>query len=405
MEYNPLEPHLESLIAKIGTLHKQHQLLEDDLGWSASFDRGKAERNLFENAALEQVYAREHDLVSTALSREKRRLRSLEEVARPGWNPTHWFSSERSTAKSSLSKTQASVAQLESQRDRLANKVETVKEETRKLEGDVERFDHFNPLICKNTLASVDTKLAILELEVDQVEARKREVDRQLSPLLAELGRVQAEAESIDHTLRLARKFDREITQAPNSYERAMVHQKCQDKLGDSSPRRVIKTRERQLEAVQRDIHKLESRLRHIAEVASRTVEALIIDGSNLCYEDSRFIGLTALKALCREVIKDRDVTVVFDASIRQKLRIGEDQIRLELPTVKVHVVASRRKADETILHLAADDYVYILSNDRYIEYPEAPAVTKNRIIRHEIVNGRVLVHDLYIDEMFDLGC
>ena len=66
---------------------------------------------------------------------------------------------------------------------------------------------------------------------------------------------------------------------------------------------------------------------------------------------------------------------------------------------VKVHIVATRNKADKTILELAENSKVtYVVSNDRYSEFSEKKAVVEERIIRHEIVDGRIFIHDLDVN-------
>jgi hypothetical protein len=43
----------------------------------------------------------------------------------------------------------------------------------------------------------------------------------------------------------------------------------------------------------------------------------------------------------------------------------------------------------------------FVLSNDQFQEFPEKAAKRYGRVIRHEIVTGRVIVHDLNIDVEF----
>ena len=95
----------------------------------------------------------------------------------------------------------------------------------------------------------------------------------------------------------------------------------------------------------------------------------IIIDGKNLCFEGNTFIGLAALIPLTEQVAKRYDVTVVFDASIRRDLKMSDDQLAKALPAAKVHVVASRAKADETILDAAHESTAWVISNDRYGDY------------------------------------
>jgi hypothetical protein len=59
---------------------------------------------------------------------------------------------------------------------------------------------------------------------------------------------------------------------------------------------------------------------------------------------------------------------------------------------------AAGHKADETVLDLVnKNDKAYVLSNDRFGDFNAKHAVRCGRIIRHEIVNGNIFVHDLQI--------
>jgi len=94
---------------------------------------------------------------------------------------------------------------------------------------------------------------------------------------------------------------------------------------------------------------------------------------------------------------------VVFDASIRRALQSGDAEVRGVFGgNVKIHVVATSVKADATVLDLAGSDKTaFVISNDRFAEFWEKPAVKDGRLIRHEIVAGRVLIHDLGISEAY----
>jgi hypothetical protein len=158
---------------------------------------------------------------------------------------------------------------------------------------------------------------------------------------------------------------------------------------------------DRQLTGVRRNVTKAQERVTKLATRGARVVRALVIDGSNVCYEGGTFIRLGALGPLCQQLSDSYNVTVVFDASIRRKLGGDDAALREALPGSKVHVVASRTLADETILAAAEDPFVYVLSNDRFAEYAEKPAVRDGRVLRHEILNGRILVHDLDVAASF----
>jgi hypothetical protein len=96
------------------------------------------------------------------------------------------------------------------------------------------------------------------------------------------------------------------------------------------------------------------------------------------------------------------EMIVVFDASIRPILKMSEGEIAREVgDAATVHVVPTRTKADETVLAVAKGDHAYVVSNDRFVDFQEKVPVREGRIIRHEIVDGRVLIHDLDVDVTF----
>jgi len=68
---------------------------------------------------------------------------------------------------------------------------------------------------------------------------------------------------------------------------------------------------------------------------------------------------------------------------------------------VDTHIVATKTKADETILKLATDDQSYVISNDRFAEFKDKRPVNDKRVIRHEIVSGKVFIPDLSIFETY----
>jgi len=119
-----------------------------------------------------------------------------------------------------------------------------------------------------------------------------------------------------------------------------------------------------------------------------------------MCYEEDIFVGLQPLKMLTTELQqKNYNIIVVFDSTIRQLLKGDYKEIKKQFPNdIKIHIVATKQKADETILELASNkESNYIISNDRFGDYNDKEVVKNERVIRHEIVNGYVMIHELKI--------
>ena len=182
-----------------------------------------------------------------------------------------------------------------------------------------------------------------------------------------------------------------------------MIHEKCEQSFGTGNPRKIIGKRQHEVRQLERDYDKARRRVEEVARTAARRIDTVVIDGNNLCYEGNRFIGLAAIEALAPLLSRMCAVVVVFDSAIRSMLNSDDSSLQRRLDGhAKVHVVASRRMADETVLDLAnGSEFTYVLSNDRFGEFNEKSAVKGGRVIRHEIVNGNVFVHDLQLRVAF----
>ncbi len=66
-----------------------------------------------------------------------------------------------------------------------------------------------------------------------------------------------------------------------------------------------------------------------------------------------------------------------------------------------MRVLARKTKADETIEAASEDPFVFVLNNDRFTEYRGKPAARDNRLLRHDMINGPILVHDLNLSVPF----
>lgn len=183
-----------------------------------------------------------------------------------------------------------------------------------------------------------------------------------------------------------------------------MVHQECEKLLGEGSPKKVIRQSESQILRLERDLEKSKKRAIQIRVNVSRDIRKVIIDGNNMCYENGKFVGLPPVIESTKELQRKYKVIIIFDAAIRSQIKAGNQEIRGKFDhSVDVHVVATKQLADETILDIASnDDSCYIISNDRFGEYQEKAAVKDDRLIRHEVVSGNVLIHGLNINVAYE---
>jgi len=432
-DFNPLDAECSAAEGRLNDLRRRLAAVNDDLAWLGSFDSGAAAREL-ELVGLAQsefaVRAEQLEVRIAALSEAIERLaegaNGLEQLQQAGFNIGRLLAArkqrrstldshrrQRAEAKADLAKVVAERALGESR----ANEVRT----------QVERWRTLDACELADESQRLAAEVADAEAVWNQLTARALVVDRAISGPLLELIELRREAHQLEaeastkagdakrlgSELQLAIALQDKLGRAYDGAARKKVHEDCERQLGVGSPGRAISELRKKLNSldrstrddehradrVRRDVAKIEQRIRQLAERAAREITALVVDGNNCCYQHSTFIGLAALSPLARALASRYDTTIVFDAAIRGLLGISDDALRASLPGVTVHVVATRAKADETILACARDSTTWIVSNDRFAEFRDKPAVSDHRLIRHEIVSDRVIIHDLDIDE------
>lgn len=297
-------------------------------------------------------------------------------------------------------------------------------------------YDAFDAASAPRRIAKLEAAVEVQRQVTAEVRGRHERLHARIDPLLeeradhlkeiarlqSELGTQQRKQSRIEQQMRDAEEFKRELDAASSPYERRMIHERCDAALGDGSPgavrhrlrselRDATRSAERinpRLAKARRDLAKLDDRIGEVTQRQTRVITRLVIDGNNLCYDNTTpqgnpFIGLAALKQTTQALMGRYEIVVVFDASILPLLhKKSAEELKHRLPECTVHIVPTRTKADETVLRLANDDpNTYVLSNDRYADYPDMSAVHEGRLIRHEVVDRRVIVNELDVDRPY----
>ena len=252
---------------------------------------------------------------------------------------------------------------------------------------------------AETQLAAIQPKTRQIDCELAAAKAELERIEEKIRPHSQELDRLESELKAFNSDIAKADRLDRDLTAAENSYERAMIHQECEEKFGSGSPRHVINDRKGKIRRLENNIPKLERRIRDELKKLDRTISHLVIDGNNACYEGQSFIGLRGISALL-EALGDRfKVTVVFDASIRAMLKSDSQGIEKVLGAkVATHVAPTKTAADEYLMKLAENDKnAFVLSNDRFAEYHDYNVVNSRRVLRFLIADGMFMANELDI--------
>ena len=399
MSHNPLAPELENAQKALAGLRAGRLALDEELRWHTQFDPERYSADLRAVTDRHTALRAQAAEGQSRLDDAQRLLDEHREQASLGWNPSRWFSSERGTAKQRYAEQQTLVETLRAQQRGISEELDAVDARKQRLEGDLRRYAEVDAAQGAERLTRLDAEITAYEAKVADLARRKERVDLRLAPLLGQLHDREQEAARLDWLLSAAESFQTQLDYAQNGYERKQVHERCERELGRSSPGAVIHEVGRQRRVLDRDVEKLRRRIAEEARRSARDVRAVVIDGNNLCYDGHDFIGLTALIPVSEALRRAHDVTVVFDQSIQTRWGFSESELAAALPGVRVHVVRSRRAADELVLDTARNPYAVVLSNDRFGEFQDKDAVRGGRVVRHDILKGRVSVPDLEIDQ------
>lgn len=306
---------------------------------------------------------------------------------------------------------------LRSKRDDLRRKISSVtrnlheyeselsnkSKEFKLLKNKLNDYAIFNPGEVGNEI--VETKMEADSILSEQVTLAEEVayIERCIQPHIQEYERLKAEASSMGDDISKAERFERDLSRAENSYEKAMIHEECKSYFGTGSPKEIIRDRSAKMRRLNNNIPKLERRIGEELQKFERIIEHLLIDGNNACYERETFIELRALSALLGDLNGKFKVTVVFDASIRSLMRTDTQGIEKLLgQNISMYIAPTRTSADEYLLKLAGESQgVFILSNDRYAEYHDYNVVKSNRLLRFMIVDRRLIANDLDVDVQF----
>lgn len=373
-----------------------------ELQWYDAFRIEEARRTIAERNALLAETTLQIEASEAQYKRLKEELATLRERAEFRFNPAQWFSKERRTAAAGVSQIEREKEELISHQIAIERTRGELQEQSASLGKEIARHEGFRADEARAQVLRGRELVATAQSHLMQLEAACRKVDEELGGLSKEVVRIENEQSTARIQLSRALSLQQQLDRASNSYEKAMAHQACEREFGVGNPSRVAQKLEGKIKSAERDIQKLSDRFRRAVAQSLRTIRALVIDGSNCCYAGEEFLGLKPLMAIVPKLAEHWEVTVVFDASIRGRMSTDDQGIRAKLePLAKVHVMATKQKADEFLLDLAANDDVWVISRDRFADFPEKNVVKAQRLMRQEIFDGTFSVPDLKVQTSY----
>ncbi len=316
------------------------------------------------------------------------------------FRPFEYFKPEQKSARKQAAEVQASLEGALSALEALTAERDETRSLISKEAARLVAFSEFNELGLMTELAKLKFNAAEVSDAINCKNDLIVEIERKFGPILNQHTQLTAEAIHLRKAVEQAKGFESDLGTAADSHEKFLIHQECEELFGIGSPSRAANEKTSKLRSVERSLAKLENRIEKEFAKHNRVVERILIDGSNLCYDNGVFIRFHALSHLTDELVKLYKVMIIFDASIRSRMKLDDDRIRSVFDQrIQIKVLATKQTADELLLKIAeGKPETYILSNDRFNEFLEYEAVRTNRILRFEIADQRVFVSDLDID-------
>ena len=402
---SPLEP-LQRRRSRIKRLNEQHQAMQE----TQRFLRDSIESYKAFEPEVELEKIKRFESASVGLSQKiadeevnKANLENrLKDTRAAQTNPLviwKFFTAEQKRLRLEANRLRKEISAVNEHLMRDNEALSEVRSNLSSTQKRISEHERFNLYEAETQLAAIQPKTRQIASDLAGAKAEIERIEEKIRPHSQELDRLESELATFNSDLEKADRFDRDLTAAENSYERAMIHQKCEENFGSGSPKHVINDRRGKIRRLENNIPKVERRIRDELKKLDRTISHLVIDGNNACYEGQSFIGLRGISALLGALDNRFKVTVVFDASIRAMLKTDNQGVKKLLGgKVATHVAPTKTAADEYLMKLAGKDKnAFVLSNDRFAEYHDYDVVKSRRVLRFLIADGMFMANELDI--------
>ena len=396
---NPINQQINGLRKSLIEQENRQKDAELELNWYTTFHftRESDELKKVQGSIVQNRI--ELDRTKRDLSILVNELRVSSENLVPIWKITSYFSPEQKSQRKSNRRIKEGIGILKIRLEQGKTKGVDLKASEAAFENQIQKYREFDIEHWNQIYEDSKNSHAQIRVDLENRKIAANELDQIIQDTEKQINENQSELENIEVEIKKIKRLDRNLSNAKNAYERAMIHKECERMFGVGQPSRAINKFEKHKDSIERTINKITHRLSQQIERYSRNINHLIFDGNNFCYCGEKFIGLTALNMVLRELQQYKRVSVIFDAGIRGLCRSDNQTIKKKLPNwLEVHIVATKQKADETILGFASDNqHAFIITNDRFSDFKSENAVKQKRLIRHEILTDNVFIHDLNI--------
>ncbi|MBU6958017.1 hypothetical protein KRR23_09735 [Pseudomonas sp. CVAP len=249
-------------------------------------------------------------------------------------------------------------------------------------------------------IATYNRQVADLEPDVAKLEADVRRFDEHLVEPLHEREKLTGELALAIEAQESATEFDLRFKAAPDAMSRRGVQQQCFNLFGLDNTDKAVRIKTGQVESLQRNLAKIETRIVELQKRDSRGITRIVIDGTNLCYRgrnpNRKFIGVVALTHLLptlQHLWPGVEIIICFDpGTLKNSAKLWPDGEKHFPHSVQIHEIAQGSKADESIIELASGETEYVISNDTFRDFQNRPPVKEGRVFKADITTNDILV-------------
>lgn len=385
---------LASLERNEKRLREEILIAENSIVWFEGFESEPAYSAL-SHLKRETTAAREKlGEIEKEIEANSAQLQKANKAAAPGFFGRFYTTTERSVAIRLVRTLKHRSGVLSRDKAKLKSELGAKEAIEQSLATDIERYRAFDPLETRAFLAHVGAELQQVRSGVEHAGKASERWEAAAGEVAREYENVKRKISTIESDLLVAESFERALA-AGSPRERAKIHLDCEARFGrgNGSPAHVLRESKATHRKLGRDAEKLKRRLEDVIRILDKKIGKLVLDGNNLCYATTesgkgRFVGVEPLKALVPRLCETYTVELFFDPGIRRQLQVRDSDLRALFPNVRIEVMA-RDKADLAILAAAEfDEHAYIVSNDRFADFPDKEPVKNNRIFKH-IIHGR----------------
>lgn len=404
MSINPYDAEYYTVRGQLEAAQTKLQGLQEQLDAHGRTSQGFIEARIAEAGEAIFAHAQVVHRAQLTLQEETATAKALvKEFDNEKWNPLEWVRLNNVDRYRNSEKAMERVAAHTKALGPLQAKADKLEKKRKELRAQLAAFLAFESQLkaTRAAVASLQEEVAPLAEQFAKISDLRSSLDEELREPLADIAKYEKEVRELKEAISQATDLQARLDRAGNDRrEKWLVHNTCETLFeGVSHPSSVLSSKRKHLEATERKLRKNQKHAQEIVKRHTRVIDAIVIDGCNMCFIDKKYIGLEPVLNTAEHLATKYKVTVIFDASIREMAGMESEDIKalFKGPSV-VHVMATGGKADEIVLKEASAPNTYVISNDQFVEFRTMPAVREDRLMKHDILNGKVYVQRLGLE-------